>query len=96
MLFRSQARLVSIPGVGKKLAERMIVELKDRLVSVPSAEMESPRIAQVPEVFDDAVSALVNLGYRKNDAEVQVRNVLKNGSTKLEDVLKESLRRMGL
>lgn len=90
-----QGRLVAIPGVGKKLAERMIVELKDRLVTVAPGATETRLTEPVPALFDDAVSALVNLGYRKGDAETQVRSVMKNGSSKLEDILKESLRRMG-
>jgi Holliday junction resolvasome RuvABC DNA-binding subunit len=44
----------------------------------------------------DAVSALVNLGYRKTEAEDNVRTVLKRGQSSLEEVLKEALRRMSL
>ena len=63
--------LIRIPGVGKKSAERMIVELKDRLGRFNS---ESPSSAAKAKnsgsqaVFDEAVSALVNLGYRESDA----------------------------
>jgi Holliday junction DNA helicase RuvA len=58
------ARLTAVPGVGKKTAERMIVELKDKLgplAAAPSAEEPQP-VART-EVYQDACSALANLGY---------------------------------
>jgi Holliday junction DNA helicase RuvA len=76
-----QARLVAIPGVGRKLAERMIVELKDKFASLA-------------QLLLDAVSALVNLGYKRPDAEKVVREVLRRGERSLEGVIKETLRRM--
>jgi Holliday junction resolvasome RuvABC DNA-binding subunit len=45
--------------------------------------------------MQDAVSALVNLGYRRGEAEGNVRAVLKDGATSLENILKEALRRIG-
>lgn len=91
-----QLRLVAIPGVGKKLAERMIVELKDKFVNFLAQTPEARADDGGSELFHDAVSALVNLGYRKPDAEKNVREVLKSGATALENVLKESLRKMSL
>lgn len=89
------ARLVAIPGVGKKLAERMIVELKDKFASLAPASFDS---APVPEAASqkmrDAVSALINLGYKKPEIEKTVREVLRNGALSLEDVLRETLRQM--
>jgi Holliday junction DNA helicase RuvA len=89
-------RLVAIPGVGKKLAERMIVELKDKFSTFLTEPAENRRDEAGSQLFHDAVSALVNLGYRKPDAEKNVRDVLKSGAAALENVLKESLRRMSL
>ena len=89
-------RLVAIPGVGKKLAERMIVELKDKFSTFLTEPAENRRDEAGSQLFHDAVSALVNLGYRKPDAEKNVRDVLKSGAAALESVLKESLRRMSL
>ena len=83
------ARLVSIPGVGKRLADRMIVELRDRITTLPEA---APDPTADPEVRDDALSALSNLGYRRADAERAVRQVLGKGASELETVLKEALR----
>lgn len=89
-----QVRLLSIPGVGRKLAERMIVELKDKLIGLAPGFPEIKKSADGSQLLQDAVSALVNLGYRKPDAEKSVRDVLKRGERSLEEVLKESLRRM--
>ena len=91
-----QVRLVAIPGVGKKLAERMIVELKDKLMTFSSGSAASKSSYGDSQLMQDAVSALVNLGYRKTEAEDNVRTVLKRGQASLEEVLKETLRRMSL
>lgn len=85
-----QPRLLSIPGVGKKLAERMVVELRDRLLALPSEEVGKGDGSQL---MRDAVSALVNLGYRRAEAEKSVREVTRRGGGTLEAVLKEALRR---
>lgn len=89
-----QVRLVAIPGVGRKLAERMIVELKDRFATIAPAGAESAKADGSSQLLLDAVSALVNLGYKRPEAEKMVREVLKKGAPSLENVLKETLRRM--
>jgi Holliday junction DNA helicase RuvA len=89
-----QLRLVAIPGVGRKLAERMIVELKDKLATLSTAGTESAKPEIGSQVMLDAVSALVNLGYKRPEAEKTVREVLKNGDRSLENVLKDTLRRL--
>ena len=89
-----QVRLVGIPGVGRKLAERMIVELKDKLATAAPAAMGSARADGNSQLVLDAVSALLNLGYKRPDAEKAVREALKRGGDSLEDVLKETLRRL--
>ena len=89
-----QARLVAIPGVGRKLAERMIVELKDKLATLSTAGVESPKPEIGSQVMQDAVSALVNLGYKRSEAEKTVREVLRSGDRSLENVLKDTLRRL--
>lgn len=91
----NQVRLVGIPGVGKKLAERMIVELQDKLLTWPSGGVPSRPAEADSQMVQDAVSALVNLGYRRAEAENTVRAVRKDGQGSLESVLKEALRRMG-
>jgi Holliday junction DNA helicase RuvA len=78
------ARLTSIPGVGKKTAERMVVELRDKIsdLSVGAAATASPQAsagAGTNAIFDDALSALVNLGYQKNAAEKALQEAAKGG-----------------
>ncbi|MBI1994212.1 MAG: Holliday junction branch migration protein RuvA [Deltaproteobacteria bacterium] len=84
-------KLLSIPGVGRKLAERMIVELRDKMLRVSSAETGR---ADGSQLTRDAVSALVNLGYRQGEAERSVREVARQGEATLAEVLKEALRRL--
>jgi holliday junction DNA helicase RuvA len=60
------ARLTRIPGIGKKTAERMVLELRDKLLAVTGiAEIT----AQTSPVEEDVISALVNLGYQRHAAE---------------------------
>ena len=87
------ARLVAIPGVGKKTAERMIVELREKV----AAEVEEPAATAGPDSGprDDAVAALVNLGYRKPDAEKAVDAARGPERQSFEDIIREALRRLG-
>ncbi|HEY3755991.1 MAG TPA: Holliday junction branch migration protein RuvA [Opitutaceae bacterium] len=64
--------LSKIPGIGKKTAERLVIELKSKL---GVASMESPLAAPVvePSIYRDAVAALVALGFKTPDADVAVR-----------------------
>lgn len=68
------ARLTTIPGVGKKSAERMVVELKDKVAEL-AAELPEPAAAR-HEGEGELVSALVNLGYKRAQAERAVRAAL--------------------
>jgi holliday junction DNA helicase RuvA len=65
------ARLTKIPGVGRKTAERMVVELKDKL-EVVAVEAEKPAAASPAGVEADVKSALINLGYDDRTAETAV------------------------
>ena len=86
------ARLVAIPGVGKKIAERMIVYLRDRVAAL-AAGPEAPR-GDGQDVPQAAVSALVNLGYRKPEAERAVDGAAAAGRSGFEDLFREALRRI--
>ncbi len=87
------ARLVSVPGIGKKTAERLVVELQDRARLLQAAKpTANGRSRGGPGA--EAVSALVNLGYRQGDAERVVREVTGSGSTELAEVIREALRRL--
>lgn len=59
-------RLTRIPGIGKKTAERMVLELRDKLPTTSAAEVSTP---QTNPVEEDVISALVNLGYQRPAAE---------------------------
>ena len=95
------ARLVSVPGVGRKTAERLVVDLRDKIaaLSTPAMEQEfaakGPAGARMPEdaMRDDAISALANLGYQKSAAEKAVKTAIdEGGDLSVELVLRRSLR----
>lgn len=80
--------LCTVPGVGKKTAERMILELKDRLGDL-TPPGEAP--ARAPAA-DQAVQALINLGYGAADADRAVRAVLaEHGSAEPADLIRQAL-----
>jgi Holliday junction DNA helicase RuvA len=88
------ARLTSIPGVGKKTAERIVIELRDRL---PVGEPSGPGAAtpEADDVRHDVLSALANLGYQRNTAEKAVDRVLGRVADRMfEPVLREVLREL--
>ena len=72
--------LTRIPGVGRKIAERLIVELRDRLAAV-AADGHAAIAAAPVGVAAEAFSALVALGYRPNEATRLLKNADPNGST---------------
>ncbi len=80
-------RLTSIPGVGRKTAERMALELKDKVLDV----MPAARETTVTGVRDDVLSALLNLGYRRRDAEAALKGVAKPADD-FETLLRQTLR----
>jgi Holliday junction DNA helicase RuvA len=71
------ARLTRIPGIGKKTAERMVLELRDKLPpALPTTLTAAPTMSATEE---DVVSALVNLGYQRAAAEKALEISVKNG-----------------
>jgi holliday junction DNA helicase RuvA len=90
--------LTKIPGVGKKMADRMILELRDRVIKLDTdaAREETKEERTLDAVREDALSALVNLGYKKSYAR-SVFDQIADGSSQqwnLEDLLKEALKRL--
>jgi Holliday junction DNA helicase RuvA len=78
------ARLTRIPGIGKKTAERMVLELRDKL---PEPSTAAPVAAALNATEEDVISALVNLGYQRPLAEKAVAAASKEGSGKSFDQL---------
>lgn len=79
------ARLTRIPGIGRKTAERMVLELRDKLPEAGTAAV--PAFSATSAVEEDVLSALVNLGYQRPAAEKAVAIVTKSGKSGSFDVL---------
>jgi len=85
------ARLSSIPGVGKKTAQRMVLELKDKVAELAVGEPAAPPAP----VDDDLVSALVNLGYKQSLAERAVAATRReNPDAEFPELLRHSLKKL--
>ena len=73
-------RLTAIPGVGKKTAERIVLELKDRVAALGVLRRRAPRPRPAPvPMRDDLLSALLNLGYHRPAADKAVDRVAEAG-----------------
>src|SRR5947209_4813296 len=96
------ARLVSIPGVGRKTAERLVVDLRDKIAALSSPALEEEFAAKAAAAGgatsedskrSDALSALQNLGYQKSAAEKAVKAAIdEGGELSVELILRRSLR----
>ena len=91
-------KLETVPGIGKKSAGRLVLELKDKLTKLhpalvpPDAQLLKGR----DEQFDDALSALTNLGYRTSDAKeaLKAAQQLRSGPLTLQELIRESLKKL--
>jgi Holliday junction DNA helicase RuvA len=81
-------RLSGIPGVGRKSAQRILLELKDQLPPTVPQRLAAPG----DRLFQDALSALLNLGYNKTVAEKALDEARLQGAKSLEDLLRQSLK----
>jgi holliday junction DNA helicase RuvA len=91
------ARLTAIPGIGKKTAERIVLELKDRLAQLAAGPPGGapPAVSPADRLREDLLSALVNLGYHRPQAEKALDFVLKAADeTDFEHALKRVLREL--
>ena len=98
------ARLTLIPGVGRKTAERLVMELRDKVASLSSAELEEELGAKTAtgaplptqdSLRSDVLSALLNLGYQRSSAEKAVSAALdEGGDISMELILRRSLRKL--
>ena len=85
------AQLTRIPGIGRKTAERLIVDLRDRLDVSVASDKSFSRTSMTPE--QDAVSALVALGYRSSDATRAVRESDTSGGS-VEELIRGALKQL--
>lgn len=79
---QDHAMLVKVPGVGKKLAERLVVELKDKLEDMAIA---TPAMQSAGPAADDVLSALVNLGYNRPAAQKAIEHAVAKDKSAGED-----------
>ena len=82
------SRIIAVPGIGRKTAERLVLELKNKVDQIVEAGGK-----EIPfSIKNEAISALTTLGYNYKIADNAVRNILnENGSISLEELIKKSL-----
>ncbi len=94
------AKLTAIPGVGKKTAERLVIELRDKVAELASGvsadtSMSAGSAIGGEGVMDDALSALINLGYKKDAAEKALQSAIKDGTElNVQKLLRAALQRL--
>lgn len=89
------ATLVKLPGVGKKTAERLVIEMRDRVGDVEaSAAGTSPATSQQPDIAEEAESALIALGYKPQDAAKMVNRAVSEEITSAEQLIRAALKSM--
>ncbi len=91
-----RASLTRAPGVGARLAVRMLTELRDKAGAMPSAPGFAVPRPSAPGVAEDAISALVNLGYRRPEAQPVVARVIERlgDGAALDVVIRDSLKEL--
>ena len=90
-------RLSSLPGIGKKTAERLVLELKDKVpqISAPATGDTSTELNRQRDSLEDLISALVNLGYKENLAKKAVETMELSPEATFEESLKAALKLLG-
>lgn len=93
ILNKDISKLMTIPGVGKKTAERIMVELHDKLQDFVTSEEYTDRKKPEKDLdYEDAIAALVSLGYQKHVAESAIKTAIREGTeTDVKKLLKRSL-----
>lgn len=93
---QDKKRLQSIPGVGKKIAERMLLELKDQFKIKIEDKAPSSFVVPAGSAYADAFSALMNLGYKAQEADKALKGAVEKlgEDAPLEVLLRESLKRL--
>ena len=97
------ARLTSVPGIGRKTAERLVIELRDKILQISSPALDETIAAgngkaakpSLDTVYDDALEALISLGYAKPVADRALKTVMSDGGEiSVQALLRRSLRNL--
>lgn len=90
-------KIATVPGVGKKSAGRIALELKDKVLRLPSVSQQAVDVPGAEnQLQDDALSALVNLGYRPTEVKDVLKRLAceKRGFSTLKDMIREALKEL--
>lgn len=97
VLNNDTASLVRLPGIGKKTAERLVIEMRDKLADFSTAAPEGAILIQDEsgrhQILQDAISALIALGYKQQEANRAVSKI-DDGNCGSEELIRRSLREM--
>lgn len=88
------ARLVKIPGVGKKTAERLIVEMSDRLGRLEKIPGFATTSVAVSNAEEDAIAALESLGYKSKDALAAIAAIADRATLSAEQLIRQTLKQL--
>jgi len=86
--------LVKIPGVGKKTAERLVIEMRDRLIDITNAASMEPNKIKPNNAKEEAFDALLALGYKLSEVK-KIMSSIKVDNEKPEDIIRKALKRVG-
>ncbi|RME41535.1 MAG: Holliday junction branch migration protein RuvA [Deltaproteobacteria bacterium] len=97
LAFGDSKRLAAIPGIGKKTAERLVVDLREKVEASDTAarpKLSGPSAPLHRDLREDALSALVNLGYKAAQAKKVLDTIDTAAASSVEDILKSALRQL--
>ncbi|MCA1796795.1 MAG: Holliday junction branch migration protein RuvA [Desulfuromonadaceae bacterium] len=97
LLNEDAARLATLPGIGKKTAERLILELHEKvrkLATPENIQEQNPRASEPEHSGDDVLSALVSLGYKEKQARAVLAKIDVSAEATTQEILKQALQHL--
>ena len=88
------ATLVKLPGVGKKTAERLVIEMRDRVGDIDATALGAAASGKQPDIAEEAESALIALGYKPQDAAKMVSRAASDDIRSAEQLIRAALKSM--